>query len=60
MTVETETVNGAAGTECQRVTCLVDNASESVGARDSSQTVLRAMAAMDQVGEITLIGDAHL
>lgn len=50
MAVETEPVHSAAGAECQRVTRLVDDASKSVGAGDSGQTVLRTMAAMDQVG----------
>lgn len=48
--VETEPVHGAAGAERQRVTRLVDDTSESVGARDSGQTVLWTMATMDQVG----------
>lgn len=54
MAVEAEPIHGAAGTECQRVTCLVDNTSEGIGARDSGQAILRAMATMDQVGEVSL------
>lgn len=50
MAVETEPVHGAAGAERQRVTRLVDDTSEGVGAGDSGQTVLRTMAPMDQVG----------
>lgn len=48
--VETEPVHGAAGAERQRVTRLVDDTSEGVGAGDSGQTVLRTIAPMDQVG----------
>lgn len=47
--VETEPVHGAAGAERQRVTCLVDDTSKCVGARDSGQTVLRTMATVDKV-----------
>lgn len=54
MTVETEAVHGATGTESQRITRLVDDASESVGARDTGQTVLGAVAPMDQVSQVTL------
>lgn len=54
MTVETEAVHGAAGTESQRIARLVDDASESVGARDTGQTVLGAVAPMDQVSQVTL------
>jgi len=52
--VEAESVHGAAGAERQRVTRLVNDASEGIGTRDSGQTILRAMAAMDQVGEVPL------
>lgn len=47
--VETEPVHSAAGAERQRVTRLVDDTSEGIGARDSGQTVLGTMATMDQV-----------
>lgn len=52
--VETEAVHGAAGAERQRITRLVDDASEGVGAGDSGQTVLRTMAPMDQVRKVPL------
>lgn len=54
MAVETEPIHSAAGTKRQRVTGLVDNTSKGIGTRDSGQTVLRAMATMDQVGEVSL------
>lgn len=38
--VETEPVHGAAGAERQRVTRLVDDTGEGVGAGDSGQAVL--------------------
>lgn len=52
--VEAEPVHGAAGAECQRVACLVDNTSKGVGTRDPGQSVLRTVAAVDQVGEVPL------
>lgn len=52
--VETEPIHGAAGTEGQRVTCFVDDASKGVGARYSGQSVLRTVAPVDQVGQIAL------
>lgn len=48
--VETQPVDGAAGAERQRVTCLVDDTGEGVCARDSGQTVPGTMAAVDEVG----------
>lgn len=60
MTVETEAVHGAAGTESQRIARLVDDASESVGARDTGQTVLGAVAPVDKVCQVTLSkGDGY-
>lgn len=50
MAVETEPVHSAAGAECQRVTCFVDDTSKGVGSGDSCQTVFRTMASMDQIG----------
>ena len=55
--VEAEPVDGAAGAERQRVTCLVDNAGKGVGTGDSGQTVLRTVAPVDQVGEVPLKGE---
>lgn len=52
--VETEPVNGAAGTERQRVTRLVDNTSKGIGPGDSGQTVLGTVTTMDQVGKVPL------
>lgn len=49
MAVETEAVHGAAGAERQRVTRLVDDTSEGVGAGDPGQTVLGTMATVHQV-----------
>lgn len=52
--VEAEPVHGTAGAECQRVTRLVDNTGEGIGAGNPGQTVLRTMASVDQVGEVAL------
>lgn len=52
--VEAEPVHGAAGAERQGVTRLVDDTGECVCAGDSGQTVLGAVAAVDQVGQVPL------
>lgn len=54
MAVETEPVHRAAGAESQRVARLVHYASERVGAGDSGQAVLGAVAAVDQVCQVSL------
>lgn len=54
MAVETQPVYRAAGTERQRVARLVHNASKGVGAGNSGEAVFRAMATVDQVGEVPL------
>lgn len=57
MTVETEPVHHAAGTEGKRVTSFVDDAHECIGARDSGQFVLGTVASVDQVCQIPLQSD---
>lgn len=50
VTVQTESVHGAAGTERQRVARLVDDTGKGIGPGDSGQTVLGTVTTMDQVG----------
>lgn len=50
VTVETQSVHSAAGTERQRVTRLVDDAGKGVGAGNTGQSIFRTMAPMNQVG----------
>lgn len=59
MAVEAETVHSAAGAEGQRVARLVDDASKRVCAGDSGQTVLGAVAPVDQVGQVALGKNIH-
>lgn len=54
MTVETQSVHSAAGTERQRVTRLVDDASKGVGAGNTGQSIFRTMAPVNQVGQVPL------
>lgn len=52
--VEAEPVHHAAGTESQGVAGLIDDPHKGIGARDSCQPVLGAVAAMHEVCQITL------
>lgn len=54
MTVETESVHHATGTEGKRVTRLVDNAHKCIGSWDPRQSVFRTVAAMHKVRQIPL------
>lgn len=54
MTVETEPIHHATSTEGERVARFIDDANERVGSWDSCQSVLRTVAAMHEVRQISL------
>lgn len=54
VTVETETIDHATSTEGKRVAGFVDNANKCVGSWDPRQSVLRTVAAVHKVRQISL------
>lgn len=54
VTVETEPIHHTTSTEGQRVAGFVDNANKRIGSRDPRQSVLRTVAAVHKVRQISL------
>lgn len=54
MTVQAKSVHHTAGAESKCIACFVNNSKKGIGARNSGQSVLRTMAPMNKVGQITL------